>query len=361
VGLKAIEKVIIMKLVIPHPGHFSGLKEICKEATKEVVEVYMAGTPEVFGSGRITLHAPLLDEISKQTQYAHDKKLKMGIVLNPSCMGGHHLTSQGYNMFRWYFGKLNEIGVDTVTVAEPYLIEMLSKEFPDIEVVVSCISHVDSPERARYFEELGADAITLDTNINRNFEALESIKEVADSELRLLVNEACLYKCPFRYFHFNLFSHMTTLGSKPDIFSDYYYEKCISFRVRYPELIIKSPWIRPEDIKVYEALGIDVYKISGRANTLNWIIECMRAYSDQAYDGNLMDLLDCPSELRHMFYIPNKELDGAIKQWMNCKKMCHRCGFCKATSERIMGVYEFSDMQRKTLPLKEVQARCEIS
>ncbi len=352
--------MISVKLVIPHPGHFLALQEICKAAPKEA-EIYMAGTPEVLGSGRVTLHAPLLDEIASQTRYVHDKKLKMGIVLNPSCMGGQHLTSQGYNMFRWYFGKLNEIGVDTVTVAEPYLVEMLRKEFPDIKVVISVISHVDSPERAWFFEELGADAITLDTNINRSFEILEGIKEVVDCELRLLVNEACLYKCPFRYSHFNLFSHMTGSGNKPNIFSDYYYEKCISFRVRYPELIIKSPWIRPEDLGAYEALGIDCFKMSGRANTITWIINCMKAYSDRAYDGNLMELLDCPSELRDMFYIPNRELDGAIKQWMNCKKMCHKCGFCKATAERVVRVYEFTDMQRKTLPLKEVQTKCAIS
>jgi collagenase-like PrtC family protease len=343
-----------MKLVIPHPGHFSGLKEICKEVTQDA-EIYMAGTPEILGSGRATLHAPLLDEIAMQTEYVHGNGLEMGIVMNPSCMSGQHLTSQGYNTLRWYFGKLAAIGVDSVTVAEPYLVEMLSKEFPDINIAVSCISHVDSPERARYFEELGADAITLDTNINRNFDILENIKEVVDCELRLLVNEACLYKCPFRYFHFNLFSHMTALGNKPNIFSDYYYEKCISFRVRYPELVIKSPWIRPEDMGVYEALGIDCFKMSGRANTVNWVIRCIKAYSDRSYNGNLMDLLDCPSELRDMFYIPNKELDGVIKQWMNCKKFCHKCGFCKTTAERVMRIYEFADLQRKTLPLKEIQ------
>ncbi len=345
---------MIVKLIIPHPGHFLALKELCKEAPRNS-EIYMAGTPEVLGSGRVTLHSPLLEEIAEQTQYVHDNKQTMGIVLNPSCMGGQHLTSQGYNMFKWYFGKLNEFGVDTVTAAEPYLIEMLRKEFPDIKVVVSVIAHVDSPERARFFEELGADAITLDTNINRNFDILQGIKEVVDCEQRLLVNEACLYKCPFRYSHFNLFSHMTGLGNKPNIFSDYYYEKCMSFRVRYPELIIKSPWIRPEDLEAYEALGIDCFKMSGRANTITWIINCIKAYSNRAYDGNLMDLLDCPSELRDMFYIPNNELEGAIKQWMSCKKMCHKCGFCKATAERIMRVYEFTGSQRKTLPLKEVQ------
>jgi len=350
-----------MKLIVPHPGHFLALKEICKEATKDVEEIYMAGTPEVLGSGRVTLHAPQLDEIEKQTQYLHEKKLKMGIALNPSCMGGQHLTSQGYNIFKWYFGKLNEIGVDSVTVAEPYLIEMLTKEFPDMKVVVSTISHVDSAERAKYFEELGAEAITLDTNINRSFEILENIREVVDCELRLLVNEACLYKCPFRYFHFNLFSHMTGLGNKPNIFSDYYYEKCMSFRVRYPELVIKSPWIRPEDLGVYEDLGIDYFKMSGRANTIKWIVDCMKAYSARSYDGNLMDLLDCPSELRDMFYIPNKDLDGVIKQWMNCERFCNRCGFCKATAERVIRVYEFTDMKRRTLSLREVKTKCAIS
>ncbi len=353
-------KICTMKLIIPHPGHFSALKEICKHATEEVAEIYMAGIPEVLGSGRITLYAPLLEEIAQQTRYVHDNRLNIGIVMNPSCMGGQHLTSQGYKTFKWYLEKLNEFGVDTITVAEPYLIEMLAKEFPDMKVVVSCIAHVDSPERARFFEELGADSITLDTNINRNFEVIESIKEAVGCELRLLVNEACLYKCPFRYFHFNLFSHMTAFGSKPNIFSDYYYEKCISFRVRYPELIIKSPWVRPEDLKVYEDIGIDVFKISGRANTVDWIIKCMRAYSSRSYDGNLMDLLDCPSELRDMFYIPNKELNGAIQQWQNCKKVCHKCGFCKATAERVIGIYEFTNMQRKTVSLKEVE-KCEIS
>ncbi|MCZ7393453.1 MAG: hypothetical protein O8C56_09020 [Candidatus Methanoperedens sp.] len=95
-----------MNLVIPHPGHFLALKELCGEATKDAYEVYMAGTPEVRGSGRITLHAPLLDEIEQQTQYLHVKKLEMGIVMNHSCMGGIHLTSQGYKLFKWYFGWL---------------------------------------------------------------------------------------------------------------------------------------------------------------------------------------------------------------------------------------------------------------
>jgi len=41
-----------VKLVIPHPGDFLALKEICKEAPGHS-EIYMAGTPEVVGSGEL--------------------------------------------------------------------------------------------------------------------------------------------------------------------------------------------------------------------------------------------------------------------------------------------------------------------
>lgn len=55
------------RLMVPHPGHFSALKEIIEakeeEGLEEVEEVFMGGSPEVMGSGRGVLHAPLIEEI----------------------------------------------------------------------------------------------------------------------------------------------------------------------------------------------------------------------------------------------------------------------------------------------------------
>ncbi|MCK4475322.1 MAG: U32 family peptidase [Methanophagales archaeon] len=337
-----------MRVIVPHPGHFSALKEIigCKEAEslKEVDEVYMAGSPEVVGSGRATLYTPLIEDIKKQTAYAHQHSVKMNIVMNPSCFGGYHLTFEGYKMFEWYFGELNKADVDGVTVAEPYLVELL-KDFP-METVISCVAHVDSPQRAEFFEDLGADTITVDTNINRNFEVLEAIMRAVNCDIRVIVNEACLFKCPFRYSHFNLFSHITTPRSsfrdartQPlNTFGDYYFDKCISIRVRDPSQIIRSPWIRPEDMTEYEAIGIEDFKISGRANAVNWIINCMVAYSRRAFKGNLLELLDCPSELRYTFHVDNELLEGSIKQWKGCKKICDECRYCDELTSKVLRV-----------------------
>jgi collagenase-like PrtC family protease len=320
------------RLKIPHPGHFQALQELVavKEAERlaEVDEVFMGGSPDVMGSGRGVLHAPLLGEIREQTKYAHQHGLTMNITMNATCTGGQHLSFEGYKMFSWYFEELNKAGVDAVTVAEPYLVELL-RDYP-MKTVVSCLSYVESPQRARFFEELGADMITVDTNINRHFDILEGIVKAVSCEIRVIVNEGCLYRCPFRYSHYNLASHLSSLNQprSPLFAPDYYYDKCISLRLRDPTQILKSAWIRPEDLGAYEAIGIKDFKLSGRTKPVNWIIECMRLYSRRSCTGNVLDILDCPQLLRDRFYLDNQKLDGCIEQWKRCTKVCNACGFC---------------------------------
>jgi collagenase-like PrtC family protease len=328
------------RLIIPHPGHFQALKEIieAKEAGgfDEVDEVFMGGSPDVMGSGRGVLHAPLLDEIREQTEYAHQHGIKMNITMNSTCTGGHHLTFEGYKMFSWYFGELNKAGVDAVTVAEPYLVELL-RDFP-MQTVVSVLSYVESPQRAKFFDELGADMITVDTNINRHFDLLEGIVKAVDCGVRLIVNEGCMYRCPFRYSHYNLSSHLSSLNQPrtPLFAPDYYFDRCISIRLRDPTQIIKSGWIRPEDLKAYEAIGITDFKLSGRTKLVNWIIDCMRYYAQRSFEGNVLDILDCPQMLRDLCYIPNERFEGCIEQWSHCKKVCNECGYCdRLTKEAV--------------------------
>jgi len=328
------------RLIIPHPGHFPALKDLIEvkeaEGLDEVDEVFMGGSPDVMGSGRGVLHAPLLDEIREQTEYAHQHGIKMNITMNSTCTGGDHLSFEGYKMFSWYFGELNKAGVDGVTVAEPYLVELL-RDYP-MQTVVSCLSYVESPQRAKFFDELGADMITVDTNINRHFDLLEGIVKAVNCDVRLIVNEGCIYRCPFRYSHYNLASHLSSLNQPrtPLFAPDYYFDKCISLRLRDPTQIIKSAWIRPEDLKAYEDIGITAFKLSGRTKTVNWIIDCMRSYAHRSFKGNLLDLLDCPQMLRYVFYIDNEKLEGSVEQWKHCKKVCNECGYCDKLAKEVL-------------------------
>ena len=328
---------------IPHPGHFDALKEILRvvenENLRDVHEVFMGCSPDIMGSGRGVFHAPLISEIKEQTAFAHQYDMEMNIVMNSTCVGGHHLTFEGYKMFEWYFNELNKAEVDAVTVAEPYLIEVL-RDFP-IKKVVSCLAYVDAPQRAVFYEELGADVITVDTNINKDFNLLRKIVSAVSCDVRVIVNEGCLYKCPFRYAHYNLASHFSSLNrpKSPPFSLDFYYDKCISIRLRDPSQIIKSPWIRPEDLNHYEEIGIKDFKLSGRTKTVNWIINCMRIYSHGKFDGNLLDILDCPQILRYVFRIDNKNLEGCIEQWKRCDKICDECGYCDEITKKVVCRY----------------------
>jgi len=339
-------------LSIPHPGHKYALERIISEARSNknlnnIHEFYLAGPSDIVGSGRVTLYSPLITDLKEMADLAHEYKIEIDVVINPSCFGGTHLTPHGYNTILWYLNQLNNIGIDSITVAEPYIIELLN-DF-SMKTVVSCISMVNSPQRARFFENMGADVITLDPDINRDFKMLNAIKKSVSCDLRLMVNEGCLYKCPFRYSHFNLFSHVTTAGMKPPIFGDYYFDKCISIRVRDPEQIIKSPWIRPEDIKKYEEIT-PFFKITGRANTVSWIVNCMNIYCSGNYDGNLLEILDCPSELRDLYFIDNKKLEGCIDYWRDCDKLCIDCNYCKMVTNSALKVI---DNERRDNKCKE--------
>jgi len=305
------------------------------ESSKDIYSIYMAGSPDYIGTGRVNLGHAGLEEVARHTEYCHSNDVKIEMVLNSSCMGGQQLTTEGYNLIHW---NLEDIGVDTVVVADPYLIEMIASEF-NIPVVVSVLAFVDSPQKAEFFEQLGASSIVVDSNVNRHFDVLEAIRDAVDCELKLLVNEGCLYRCPFRYAHFNFFSHVNGPPPRPNVQDDYYYHKCLTLRINDPSLILKSPFIRPEDLKEYAHIT-DVFKIGGRSHFINWILNCVNAYAAESYDGNLMDLMDCPKDLVDLFNIPNKALDGAIEQWKKHSTVCHTCGYCQRKISEIAEVYD---------------------
>lgn len=325
------------KLYVPHPGHFDGLQQML-ESSKDIYSIYMAGSPDYIGTGRVNLGHAGLEEVARHTEYCHNHGVKIEMVLNSSCMGGQQLTTEGYNLIHWYIANLEDIGVDTVVVADPYIIEMIANEF-NIPVVVSVLAFVDCSQKAEFFEQLGASSIVIDSNVNRHFDVLEAIRDAVDCELKLLVNEGCLYRCPFRYAHFNFFSHVNGPPPRPNVQDDYYYHKCLTMRINDPSQILKSPFIRPEDLEEYAHIT-DVFKIGGRSHFINWILNCVNAYTAESYDGNLMDLMDCPKDLVDLFNIPNKALDGAIEQWKKHSTVCHTCGYCQRKISEIAQVYD---------------------
>jgi hypothetical protein len=62
-------------------------------------------------------------------------------------------------------------------------------------------------------------------------------------------------------------------------------------KLQDPVNYIRSEWIRPEDLHLYEDLGYDSFKITERGAPTPVLVRRVKAWSERRYDGNLLDLV----------------------------------------------------------------------
>ena len=252
---------------------------------------------------------------------------------------------------------LSSVGVDSITVAIPYLMELIKKQFPHINVRASTISKVNSVARAQLFESLGVDSITVDAHINRDFKVLKAIRNAVKCELSVLMNNLCLYQCPYEYYHYSTLGHSSQSYNVLNGFPmDYCVLRCTIDRLTDTSQIIKARWIRPEDIHVYEEIGIDTFKISSRSMPTESILRAAAAYLSRQYQGNLYDILHAlnptvkqaspgSSSIQATtigsppkIYIDNQALDGFIEVFkrQDCLSECEHCDYCRKIADKVI-------------------------
>jgi len=211
-------------------------------------------------------------------------------LLNGACFGNREWTRPWQKRVTALLERLAELGVRRLTVSTPFLLELVKRRFPEFKVKVGIYAQVDTPRRARFWEDLGADAITLESfSINRNFARLAAIRSSVSCDLQLIVNHLCLANCPLQSYHQNGFAHAS--DGSGTLFIDYCLLRCSRMRLADPSLFIKAAWIRPEDIAVYEAMGYTSFKLLERGIPSAELLRRVRAYGVRRFDGNLAELL----------------------------------------------------------------------
>lgn len=304
------------------------------------------------GSDDIRMVASQVEEYIEE---AHSAGLKFDYLLNAPSMSNMEWDEKTHRELLIHLNWITSIGADSVTVTIPYLVELIKRQFPQLQVRVSTIAHVNSVARAKLFESLGADSITLDINVNRSFGALKAIRKTVGCELTVLLNNLCLYQCPYEYYHHDGLGHASqNYNPLKGSYVDYCVLRCTLDRLRDISQVIKCRWGRPEDIHIYEELGIDMFKISGRSMSTEKILRAAKAYSSRHYQGNLYDVLNVitprtgsvnsasPGEQSNgvgvspRFYIDNQALEGFMDFFrkQDCSSGCSHCGYCQRMADR---------------------------
>jgi collagenase-like PrtC family protease len=322
------------------------------------------------GGGRASLSLPheiSRENIEKAVKLSHQNNIKFHYVANSPLIVEDAMTTENKNRVIEEIRWAKYMGVDAIIVSTHFLSTLVARM--DMSFIVSKLARVKTVEDIILWSNRGASQICLDLNVIRNLDLLARMQDhTGQCNLQLLVNDACLFKCPYD----NLHSHYSSMASQPGVkYTHYYSFKCLGEHfLEKPQEILRATYIRPEDLHHYESLGFDNFKLVDRNRSTDWILNVLLAYTNRKYDGNLAEILslfsalgradnsqmqtfsdvtiDRIGELRKSLpaimdvFIDNKKLQGVFEnmQRINCEtQVCDvTCNFCKRTAQEIISI-----------------------
>jgi collagenase-like PrtC family protease len=202
----------------------------------------------------------------------------------------------------------------------------------------------------------------------------------------LICNLICRKHCPFQAQHANFHSHASqTKHVNKRLPLDYYCIYCLARNFSTPEDIVRAQWIRPEDLELYENIGIEHFKLAERGMNTDDLALIVNAYTQRSYDGNFMDLIPSMSKYEYIthpstghfmkylgqfrkvrlktvrkslkavmalkdmsafykdlgIYIDNKALDGFAKYFTThqCREtVCEECSYCDKWAKKVVQI-----------------------
>ncbi|HRZ26313.1 MAG TPA: U32 family peptidase [Spirochaetota bacterium] len=283
-----------------------------------VYEIYGKLTSDYFGGGRPSFYLPEVGREALARYVAETRKRGIGFnyLLNASSMSNMEFTSEGQKKMNELLEWLDGINVDSVTVSNLFFLKLIKRRYPGLKVRISSHRYTDNPRKIRFWKDAGADYIVVsEVNIHREFRVLEEMRKAAgdDVELQLIVNNWCRQDCAIAGNHavgLSAASQKRSRGFPLDFCSLY----CNYIRLTDPVNYLRANWIRPEDIKIYEDMGYENFKIVERNTPTAILLERVKAYHDRRYDGNLMDIIQNYAYPFHKF--TEREKDAFSKRRM---------------------------------------------
>jgi len=351
-----------LEFSVPYNNDPETLAEIFRRKEQKgnrIREIYLSGPQEYSGSGRI---APELSfkEFAEVVDKIHNEGIRVNLLLNSVCEGSDWYSAQVLKPTMEYLERVHKsYGVEAITIANPLYIREVRRRFPNLEICASVLGDIDCVQKAVIYKKAGADVITPNVDINRNLPLLKKIKDATQTEIKLMVNEGCLFRCAFRKFHFNYISHKSrkpgsSKGTKAE--DNVFSLNCIQQSKTDPSQIFKSCWIRPEDTQKYRQIT-NYYKLVGRTSSKSMLLRSLEAYLKESWDGDLLELMAgnlYSLAMSHLMHLDNKSLDaiGFFDKVISCDKECVDCSYCSELAGRLVKRGIFTPAKIEDLGLK---------
>ena len=336
------------------------LSEIIKLNSKseknKITELYGSDANHFQLAARPKFRLPNIDEnyLEKYVKIAKENGIDFNYTMN-SFMPYVSKVSMFENLNDTidFIHFLESIGVYRITIANPLMLEIIRKYAKsDIEIELSTCAHIDTISQIKYYHEVyGVNKICGNLNKNRDFNFLERAAEYCNKNgiiYELMANEFCGvggegYATHCIYRDSCYMCHATNESYEDSIlFDNYPMSICTMSRNKDKANWLKLRFIRPEDIKVYNEIGLKHFKITGRTGSTEYIIKTIASYLNESYEGNLLGLWKQLESIKpgvnekdvETLFIDNKKLDGFIDVWSVGRKVCdyevcgETCNYC---------------------------------
>nr|WP_288977116.1 U32 family peptidase [uncultured Blautia sp.] len=289
------------------------------------------------------------DYLKKYLDKSYQYGLGFNYIMNGTCHGDishNEMYDKTYKIIR----TLEGLGVNQITVSTPYLIQFVQKNFPKMHVTASINICISSISELNLMKSFGVKKIVIDRHINRNFRLLKKLVSYSDIEIEVLVNSMCLLFCSMHQFHNNINTHYSENSDK-DFCFNYPYARCYKTYLSNPIEMLCSGWIRPENLVDYANIGVTNFKIEGRGEDQELVLNIIQAYLEQKYNGNLFDLLFTGYNVKKQVsaYILNQELDDFIQMFLEHDIDCRQCGGNNPKCKKVASKITFNEGNRQDM------------
>lgn len=253
--------------------------------------------------------------------------------------GDNELTKQVDAYLDWI---VNGFRAKAVTISSHELMKYVRAKYPDLQIHVSTIAGVRTRADMEKYLDVQPNRVVPHHDLGKNWSDLEEMVELGRQngvDIEILATESCLFSCPTRDAHYKSLAQ----SSKDAPF----HTICNTRKLNHPsELLMAGGVIRPEDIHIFEQMGVSRIKISGRSKPAEWLPEVVNAYQTHGYRGNLIRLLGVDPSLRmeEWMFLDNKALEGFLESFpQNDLPAARR--YCEETIIRLyeQGAYRLND------------------